>query len=194
MPIVLPPLPYALDALSPALSKECLEFHYGKHHAAYVNKLNALTENSEENNKPVEWFFTNSTGVKLNQAAQIWNHTFYWQSMRPVSGDNIPTGKIAEMINTNFGSFDKFKTEFNAAAAGHFGSGWAWLVLKADGKLSVEQSHDAMNPIIEGTGKPLIACDVWEHAYYIDYRNSRPEYLNNFWKLVNWKFAEDNLQ
>jgi Fe-Mn family superoxide dismutase len=191
MAFQLPDLPYPIDALAPHISKETLEFHYGKHHNAYVTKLNSLTEGKDLADKSLEELIKTTEGVLFNQAAQVWNHTFYWKSMNP-NGGGEPAGAVAEAINKAFGSFAEFKQKFSAAAAGHFGSGWAWLVKDAAGSLSIESTHDADTPL--RTGKtPLLTCDVWEHAYYVDYRNARPKYVEAWWNLVNWKFVEENL-
>ncbi|MGH8370598.1 MAG: superoxide dismutase [Gammaproteobacteria bacterium] len=187
---VLPELPYAMDALAPHISKETLEFHYGKHHKAYVDKLNSLIPGTEFENAGLEDIVKKAKGVMFNQAAQIWNHTFYWHSLSPKGGSE-PSGKLADAIKQSFGSFDAFKKEFSDKAAGQFGSGWAWLVKKTDGKLAVVQTGNADTPLT-GSDKPLLTCDVWEHAYYIDYRNARPKYIEAWWKLVNWEFAARN--
>jgi len=191
MAFTLPELPYAKDALAPHISAETLEFHHGKHHAAYVAKLNALTEGTDNAGKSLEELIKSTSGGLFNQAAQVWNHTFYWHSMSP-NGGGAPSGKIADAINEAFGSFDAFKEKFTAEAAGHFGSGWAWLVKDADGKLSITSTHDAGNPMTDGL-TPIITCDVWEHAYYVDQRNARPKYIEAWWNLVNWDFANANL-
>lgn len=190
MAFTLPPLPWAEDALAPHISKETIQFHYGKHHAGYVTKLNAAVEGKPEASMSLDELVKTAQGGMFNNAAQIWNHTFYWKSMAPNAGGD-PSGPIAEQINKDFGSFAEFKNQFSAAAAGHFGSGWAWLV-KKDGQLKIEQTHDAGNPLRDGTGVPLLTCDVWEHAYYIDYRNLRPEYIKAWWNLINWNFANEN--
>ena len=187
----LPKLPYALDALSPHLSGETLEFHYGKHHKAYVDKLNSLIPGSGFENASLEDIVRKSAGNILNQAAQAWNHTFYWHSMDP-KGGGAPKGPLAEAINKAFGSFEAFKKDFSDKAAGLFGSGWAWLARKPDGRLAVLQTSNAGNPLASGD-RPLLVCDVWEHAYYIDYRNARPKYIEAWWRLVNWEFATANL-
>jgi Fe-Mn family superoxide dismutase len=180
----LPELPYALDALAPTISKETLEFHYGKHHQTYVTNLNNLIKGTEFENASLEEIVKKSSGGIFNNAAQVWNHTFYWFGLSP-NGGGEPTGALAEAINAKWGSFDEFKKAFNAVAAGTFGSGWAWLVKAADGSLELVSTSNAATPLT--TDKtPLLTCDVWEHAYYIDYRNSRPNYLEGFWKLVNW--------
>jgi len=191
MAFTLPPLPYALDALAPHISKETLEYHYGKHHAAYVNNLNNLVKGTENESKSLEEIIKNSSGGLFNNAAQVWNHTFYWNSMSP-NGGGEPTGKVLDAINAKWGSFDAFKEEFNKAAAGNFGSGWTWLVKKTDGSLDIVNTDDAETPITTDD-VPLMTCDVWEHAYYIDYRNARPQYLEKFWNLVNWDFVASNL-
>ncbi len=180
----LPELPYALDALAPTISKETLEFHYGKHHQTYVTNLNNLIKGTEFENASLEEIVKKSSGGIFNNAAQVWNHTFYWFGLSP-NGGGEPTGALAEAINAKWGSFDEFKNAFNAVAAGTFGSGWAWLVKAADSSLDLVSTSNAATPLT--TDKtPLLTCDVWEHAYYIDYRNSRPNYLEGFWKLVNW--------
>ena len=186
----LPPLPYEMDALAPTISKETLEYHYGKHHKAYVDKLNELIPGTEFENASLEEIVKKSDGVMFNQAAQIWNHTFYWNSLTP--GGSEPTGAVLEGINKKWGSVDKFKEEFNKSAAGNFGSGWTWLVKKTDGSLDIVNTSNAKTPLTTDD-VPLLTCDVWEHAYYIDYRNARPKYLESFWKLANWDFASKNL-
>jgi superoxide dismutase, Fe-Mn family len=189
----LPPLPYSLDALEPHISKETLEYHYGKHHKTYVDNLNKIAEgNADVAAKSVdELVKTAPKGPVFNNAAQIWNHTFYWNSLSPRGGGR-PTGALAAQIDRDFGSFDSFKEKFTAAAQGHFGSGWAWLVKSDDGKLKIVDTHDAGNPIRDGTGNPLLTIDVWEHSYYISYRNARPKYIDAFWNVVNWEFASKN--
>ncbi|MBU3563711.1 superoxide dismutase [Polynucleobacter sp. Tro8-14-1] len=186
----LPQLPYALDALAPYISKETLEYHYGKHHQAYVTNLNNLIKGTEFENSSLEDIIKKSTGGVFNNAAQVWNHTFYWSSMKP-NGGGAPSGPLADAINTKWGSFDKFKEEFTKCAVGTFGSGWAWLVKKADGSLDLASTSNATTPITTDA-KPLMTCDVWEHAYYIDTRNARPKYVENFWNVVNWDFASQN--
>jgi Fe-Mn family superoxide dismutase len=192
MPFELPALPYEKNALAPAISAETLEFHYGKHHQRYVTVLNDLTKDTPHATKSLEQLMKErpSPGI-FNNAAQIWNHTFYWHSLSPKGGGQ-PTGKLADAIKASFGSFEDFQKQFTQAATTHFGSGWAWLVKKADGKLAVAQSHDAECPLTSGE-TPLLTCDVWEHAYYIDYRNNRAGYVESWWKLVNWDFATKNL-
>ncbi len=190
MAIELPPLPYADTALAPHISKETLEFHYGKHHRAYVTKLNELIANTPLEGKSLEDIVRNSSGPTFNNAAQVWNHTFYWHSMKP-NGGGKPTGAIAQAINESFGSYDDFRKQFADAGATQFGSGWAWLV-KDGGKLKVVKTPNAETPLTT-SAKPLLTMDVWEHAYYIDYRNLRPKFVETFLdKLVNWKFAEAN--
>jgi len=190
MAITLPDLPYSKDALAPHISQETLEFHYGKHHAGYVNKLNAAIEADGSLDKPLEDLVRNQTGKIFNLAAQIHNHTFYWNSLNP-SGGGEPNGAIADAINASFGSFADFKNQFSAAAGGHFGSGWAWVVKDGD-KLAIVDTHDAGTPLTSAA-TPILTCDVWEHAYYIDYRNARPKYIEAWWNLVNWDFANKNL-
>ncbi len=191
MTFELPALPYEMDALAPHISKETLEYHYGKHHKAYVNNLNNLTANTEFENADLVDIMKKAEGGIFNNAAQIWNHTFYWHSLSP-NGGGQPSGELAEKINADFGSFEDFKAAFTKAAATLFGSGWAWLVKNNDGKLEIVQTSNAGNPILDGK-TPLLTCDVWEHAYYIDTRNDRGAYLKNFWEIVNWDFATKNL-
>ena len=190
MAFELPPLPYAKDALAPTISEETLEFHYGKHHNTYVVNLNKLVEGTEFADMSLEEVVMKSSGGMFNNAAQIWNHTFYWNSMSP-NGGGEPTGDLANAINEAFGSFEEFKTQFAQSAATNFGSGWTWLVKNKDGKLEIFNTSNAGCPLTEGL-TPLMTVDVWEHAYYIDYRNARPAYLEAFWKLVNWEFAAKN--
>jgi Fe-Mn family superoxide dismutase len=187
----LPALPYAMDALAPIISKETLEFHYGKHHQAYVTNLNNLIPGTEFESASLEEIVKKSSGGIFNNAAQVWNHTFYWNSMAPNAGGE-PTGKLADAINAKWGSVAAFKEAFNKSAAGNFGSGWTWLVKKADGSLDIVNTSNAATPLTT-TDVALLTCDVWEHAYYIDYRNARPKYLESFWNLVNWSFAAKNL-
>ena len=191
MAFTLPELPFAKDALAPHISAETLDFHHGKHHAAYVNKLNELVgADASLAGKSLEDLIRTSSGPVFNQAAQIWNHTFYWHSMRP-GGGGEPTGAVGDAIAKHFGSFGDFKTKFSATAVGHFGSGWAWLVKVGD-RLEIAQSHDAGNPMTEGK-TPLLTCDVWEHAYYVDYRNARAKYVEAWWNLVNWEHVAKGL-
>ncbi|MBF6616050.1 superoxide dismutase [Fe] [Pollutimonas thiosulfatoxidans] len=191
MAFTLPPLPYAMDALAPTISKETLEFHYGKHHQAYVTNLNNLIAGTEFESAALEDIIKKSSGGVFNNAAQVWNHTFYWSSLSP-NGGGEPTGKLLEGINAKWGSVDAFKEAFNKSAAGNFGSGWTWLVKKSDGSLDIVNTSNAATPLTT-SDVPLLTCDVWEHAYYIDYRNARPKYLESFWKLANWEFAAANL-
>lgn len=189
---VLPALPYAKDALAPHISVETLDFHYGKHHATYVTKLNGLIEGTEYSDASLEEIITKGqAGPVFNNAAQIWNHTFYWNSMSP-DGGGEPTGDLLEGINKAFGNVEAFKEEFSNSAINNFGSGWTWLVKKSDGSLAIVNTSNAACPLTDGD-TPLLTCDVWEHAYYIDYRNVRPDYLKAFWALVNWDFAASNL-
>lgn len=183
----LPELPYAKDALVPHLSAETIEYHYGKHHAAYVTNLNKLIPGTEFENLSLEEIVKKSSGAIFNNAAQVWNHTFYWNCLSPKGGGE-PSGALAAAIATAFGSFAQFKEKFTSTAVGTFGSGWAWLVRDADGKLAIESTSNAGCPLTAGK-KPLLTCDVWEHAYYIDYRNLRPKYVEAFWNLVNWPFV-----
>jgi len=192
MPFELPKLPYALDALAPTLSKETLEHHYGKHHNAYVTNLNKLLEGKPEANKPLEEIIRSSEGGVFNNAAQVWNHTFYWHCLKPGGGGN-PTGDLAQAIARDFGSLDKFKEEFTNAAVTQFGSGWAWLVLDA-GIMKVTRTSNADLPLKHGQ-VALLTIDVWEHAYYIDYRNLRAKYVEEVLKnLTNWEFVAENLR
>ncbi len=192
MPFSLPPLPYPKNALAPHLSDETLDFHYGKHHQAYVTNLNKLIEGTPLAAKSLEEIIKTSEGGVFNNAAQVWNHTFYWQSMKPAGG-GAPTGDLAAAIARDFGSFDKFVEQFTNAGVTQFGSGWAWLVLDR-GKLSVTKTGNADLPLVHGQ-TPLLTMDVWEHAYYIDYRNARPKYIETFLRnLVNWDFALANLK
>jgi Fe-Mn family superoxide dismutase len=183
----LPALPYAKNALEPYISAETLEYHYGKHHQTYVTNLNNLIAGTEFENLPLEDLIRKSSGGIFNNAAQVWNHTFYWNSLKPNGGD-APTGALADAINSAFGSFEQFKEEFTKCAVTTFGSGWAWLVKNADGSLSLVSTSNAGCPLTTGQ-TPILTCDVWEHAYYIDYRNARPKYVEAFWSLVNWEFA-----
>jgi Fe-Mn family superoxide dismutase len=190
--IELPELPYALNALEPYISQETLEYHYGKHHKAYVDKTNSLIEGTEFENLPLEDIVRKAKGGLFNQAAQVWNHTFYWNSMNP-NGGGEPTGAVADAIRDSFGSFEDFKKQFNEKTAANFASGWGWLVKKADGSLDILETDDAETALTDTSVTPLLTCDVWEHAYYIDYRNARPKYLENWWNVVNWEFANKNL-
>jgi Fe-Mn family superoxide dismutase len=187
----LPNLPFDMDALSPSISRETLEFHHGKHHAAYVANLNKLIPGTEFETMPLEDIVKKASGGIFNNAAQIWNHTFYWNSLSP-SGGGEPKGAAGKAISDNFGSFVKFREEFTKAAMSTFGSGWVWLIKNNDGKLTIESTGNAGTPLKDNK-KAVLACDVWEHAYYIDYRNNRAAYVEAFWKLVNWAFVEQNL-
>jgi Fe-Mn family superoxide dismutase len=180
----LPKLPYALDALEPYISKRTMEFHYGKHHQAYVTNLNKLIAGTEYENSSLEDIIRKAGGGIFNNGAQVWNHTFYWNCMKPKGGGE-PTGKLADAVVKNFGSFTEFKEKFSTAAATLFGSGWAWLVKKPDGSLVITQESNAGNPLKTGD-QPLLTCDVWEHAYYLDKQNLRPGYIADFWNLLDW--------
>ena len=186
----LPPLPYALDALAPHISKETLEYHYGKHHQTYVTNLNNQIKGTDFAEKSLEEIIKTSSGGVFNNAAQVWNHTFYWNCMKP-NGGGAPSGATADAINAKWGSFDKFKEEFTKSSLANFGSGWTWLVKKADGSVDIVNTSNAATPLTT-TDKPLLTCDVWEHAYYIDYRNARAKYVETFWGLVNWDFVAQN--
>ncbi|MBA2656812.1 MAG: superoxide dismutase [Tatlockia sp.] len=193
MAFTLPALPYAMDALEPQISKETLEYHYGKHHSGYVNNLNKLVANTEYENLSLEEVIKKSkSGGIFNNAAQVWNHSFYWNCLSPEGGDE-PRGKLADAITKTFGSFNAFQEQFTQAAIATFGSGWAWLVNDNAGELKIISTSNAGTPMAEGL-HALMTCDVWEHAYYIDYRNARPEYLKAFWSLVNWDFVAANLR
>lgn len=186
----LPALPYPMDALEPTISRETLEFHYGKHHQAYVTNLNNLIADSEFENAALEEIVMKASGGTFNNAAQVWNHTFYWNGLSP-DGGGAPTGALADAISSTFGSFDAFKEKFAQSAVGNFGSGWTWLVKNSDGGLEIVNTSNAANPMTNGM-TPLLTIDVWEHAYYIDYRNARPKYLSAVWDIVNWDFAGAN--
>ena len=187
MAIELPALPYDRTALEPQISAETIDFHYSKHHQTYVTNLNNLIAGTEFESADLETIVRKSQGGLFNNAAQVWNHSFYWNCLKP-NGGGAPTGKLAEAIDAAFGSFDAFKAEFTKTAIGTFGSGWAWLVQRADGSLALVSTSNAATPLT-GTDKPLLTCDVWEHAYYVDYRNARPKYVEAFWNLVNWDFV-----
>ncbi len=191
MAIELPPLPWARDALAPHISAETIDFHYGKHHQAYVTNLNNQITGTELERLSLEEIIRKSSGGMFNNAAQIWNHTFYWNCLAPNAGGE-PSGKLADAINKAFGSFAKFKEEFTKTSTGTFGSGWGWLVQRPDGDLALASTSNAATPLT-GSDRALLTCDVWEHAYYIDYRNARPKYLEAFWNLVNWKFVESQM-
>jgi len=187
----LPPLPYAQDALEPVISAETISYHYGKHHQTYVTKLNGLIPGTEFENMSLEDTIRKSDGGVFNNAAQIWNHTFYWNCLRSPRDDNAPSGALADAIDKAFGSFDAFKEQFATNAANNFGSGWTWLVRKADGGLAIANTSNAGTPLTSDA-KPLLTVDVWEHAYYIDYRNARPDYVAALWQLINWDFVAEN--
>ncbi|MEN8778896.1 MAG: superoxide dismutase [Fe] [Glaciecola sp.] len=191
MAFELPALPYEKNALEPHISAETLDFHHGKHHATYVAKLNGLVEGTELAEKSLEEIIKSSDGGVFNNAAQIWNHTFYWNSLSP-NGGGEPTGELADAINAKWGSFADFKAAFNDKAVNNFGSSWTWLVKTADGTLDIVNTSNAGTPITDDL-VPLLTVDLWEHAYYIDYRNVRPNYLEGFWALANWEFAAANL-
>jgi Fe-Mn family superoxide dismutase len=191
MAIELPALPYAKDALAPHISPETLEYHYGKHHQTYVTNTNNLIANTADADKSLEEIVKSAQGGLFNNAAQVWNHTFYWRSLKPQGGGQ-PTGAIATAINDSFGGYDAFRKEFVAAATTQFGSGWAWIVSEA-GKLKIVKTPNAETPLTSAA-KPILTIDVWEHAYYIDYRNARPKYIDTYLDhLVNWDFANANL-
>lgn len=186
----LPALPYAMDALQPHISKETLEYHYGKHHQTYVTNLNNLIKGTEFENATLEEIIRKASGGVFNNAAQVWNHSFYWNCLTPKSS-GAPSGALADAINAKWSSFDKFKEEFTKSALGNFGSGWTWLVKKADGSVDIVNTSNAATPLT-GADTPLLTCDVWEHAYYIDYRNARAKYVESFWNLANWDFVAKN--
>lgn len=190
MAFELPDLPYAKTALEPHISSETLEYHHGKHHATYVTKLNGLIPGTEFEGKSLEDIIKSSSGGVFNNAAQIWNHTFYWNSLSP-NGGGEPTGALADAITAKWGSFEEFQKAFNEKAVNNFGSSWTWLVKNSDGSLDIVNTSNAGTPITEGQ-TPVITVDLWEHAYYIDYRNARPKYLEAFWALANWEFAAEN--
>ncbi|KTA78957.1 superoxide dismutase [Fe] [Aeromonas salmonicida] len=192
MAFELPALPYAINALEPHISQETLEYHHGKHHNTYVVNLNNLVPGTEFAGKSLEEIIKTSTGGIFNNAAQIWNHTFYWHCLSP-NGGNEPTGALADAINKAFGSFAEFKDAFTKSAIGNFGSSWTWLVKKADGSLAIVNTSNAGCPLTEAGTTPLLTVDLWEHAYYIDFRNLRPKYMETFWTLVNWEFVAKNL-
>ncbi|EGN74398.1 superoxide dismutase [Idiomarina sp. A28L] len=191
MSFELPALPYEKNALEPHISAETLEYHYGKHHQTYVDKLNGLVEGSEFAGKSLEEIVKTSSGGVFNNAAQIWNHTFYWHCLSP-NGGGKPTGALAEAIDKKWGSFDKFKEAFTTSAVNNFGSSWTWLVKTKDGGVDIVNTSNAATPITDENTIPVLTVDLWEHAYYIDYRNARPKYMDAFWSLVNWEFASKN--
>ncbi|MGL6368512.1 superoxide dismutase [Fe] [Aeromonas hydrophila] len=192
MAFELPALPYAINALEPHISQETLEYHHGKHHNTYVVNLNNLVPGTEFEGKSLEEIIKTSTGGIFNNAAQIWNHTFYWHCLSP-NGGGEPTGALADAITKAFGSFAEFKDAFTKSAIGNFGSSWTWLVKKADGSLAIVNTSNAGCPLTEADTTPLLTVDLWEHAYYIDFRNLRPKYMETFWTLVNWEFVAKNL-
>lgn len=195
MAFTLPPLPYDVAALAPHISAETLQFHHGKHHAGYVKKLNDLVKGTEYEAIALEDVIRRSSGGIFNNAAQVWNHTFYFKCMKPQTdgGGKEPQGALRDALMKKWTSYDKFKEEFSQVAAGHFGSGWAWLNYNKQKKeLEIQQTHDAGNPLTETNQVPLLCCDVWEHAYYIDRRNDRGAYIKAWWEVVNWAFAEQN--
>jgi len=187
MAIELPALPFAREALEPHISGETIDFHYGKHHKTYVDNLNKMIEGTELDSLTLEEIVRKAEGAMFNNAAQVWNHTFYWNCLSPEGGGK-PTGALAKSIDEAFGSFEAFVEQFTKTAIGTFGSGWAWLVQRTDGTLAIISTSNAATPMT-GEDKALMTCDVWEHAYYIDYRNARPKYLDAFWKLANWEFV-----
>lgn len=191
MAFELPALPYEQNALEPHISAETLEFHYGKHHKTYVDKLNGLVAGTDMENASLEDVVKNSEGGVFNNAAQIWNHTFYWNCLSP-NGGGEPTGAVADAINAAFGSFAEFKEQFTNSAINNFGSSWTWLVQNADGSIAIQNTSNAGCPLTDGV-TPLLTVDLWEHAYYIDYRNARPKYMEAFWSLVNWDFVASNM-
>ncbi|HEY9142923.1 MAG: superoxide dismutase [Fe] [Pseudomonadota bacterium] len=191
MAIELPALPYDRAALEPHISAETIDFHYGKHHQTYVTNLNKMIEGTEFESMDLEAIIRKSQGGMFNNAAQVWNHTFYWNCLSP-NGGGEPTGALAEAINKAFGSFAQFKEQFSQTAITTFGSGWGWLVQRPDGSLALVSTPNAATPLT-GSDKPLLTCDVWEHAYYIDYRNARPKYVEAFWNLVNWDFVASQM-
>lgn len=190
MAFELPPLPYADNALEPTISAETISFHYGKHHQSYVTNLNNLVPGTEFENASLEDIIMKASGGIFNNAAQIWNHTFYWNGLTP-NGKDAVSGDLATAIDAAFGSFAEFKAKFSTSAATNFGSGWTWLVKNADGSLEIVNTSNAGSPLTAGQ-TPLLTCDVWEHAYYIDFRNARPKYVESFWGLVNWDFVAEN--
>ncbi|UBH29214.1 superoxide dismutase [Fe] [Aeromonas enteropelogenes] len=192
MAFELPALPYAINALEPHISQETLEYHHGKHHNTYVVNLNNLVPGTEFEGKSLEEIIKTSSGGIFNNAAQIWNHTFYWHCLSP-NGGGEPTGALADAITKSFGSFAEFKDAFTKSAIGNFGSSWTWLVKKADGSLAIVNTSNAGCPLTEAGTIPLLTVDLWEHAYYIDFRNLRPKYMETFWALVNWEFVAKNL-
>ena len=191
MAFELPALPYAQNALEPHISAETLEYHYGKHHKTYVDKLNGLVDGTDLASKTLEDVVKSSEGGVFNNAAQIWNHSFYWNCLSP-NGGGTASGALAQAIDASFGSYDAFKEKFTNSAINNFGSSWTWLVKKADGSLDIVNTSNAATPLTDTSVTPLLTVDLWEHAYYIDYRNTRPKYMEAFWSLVNWEFANAN--
>lgn len=190
MAFELPALPYPKTALEPHISQETLDYHYGKHHMTYVVKLNGLIENTDMADKSLEEIIKTSSGPVFNNAAQVWNHTFFWNCLSP-NGGSQPSGSLADAINKAFGSYEEFVAKFTDMAVNNFGSSWTWLVKNADGSVEIVNTSNAANPLTTEQ-KPLLTCDLWEHAYYIDYRNVRPDYMKAFWSLINWEFAQAN--
>lgn len=195
MAFELPMLPFEKDALMPVMSVETLEFHYGKHHRAYVEKLNQLVRGTEVEKLPLEELIRKASGPVFNNAAQVWNHTFFWNCLVPQKKAQAhpPSGALKDAFHQTFGSVEKFQTEFESAATNQFGSGWAWLVKTVQGSLAIRATSNAENPIKQGE-VPLLTCDVWEHAYYIDYRNERARFVKSVWNLVNWNFVQENFR
>jgi Fe-Mn family superoxide dismutase len=192
MPHQLPELPYAKNALEPHMSRETLDYHHGKHHATYVEKLNGLIEGSEFADMPLQELVVKASGGIFNNAAQAWNHAFFWHCLSP-KGGGAPNGQLARAIERDFGDFDAFRDQFSQALTTLFGSGWVWLAKAEDGLLSIESRSNAGNPMTDGK-TPILTCDVWEHAYYIDYRNAKAKYVDAFWHLTNWGFAAENYE
>jgi Fe-Mn family superoxide dismutase len=192
MAFELPALPYERDALAPHISAETIDYHYGKHHNTYVEKLNGMVPGTEFEGKSLEEVIKTSSGGVFNNAAQIWNHSFYWECLSP-NGGGEANGAVAKAIEAAFGSFADFKKAFTDAAVGNFGSGWTWLVKNSDGSVAIVNTSNAETPLTDSSVTPLLTVDVWEHAYYIDYRNARPKYMDAFWALVNWDFVNKNL-
>jgi Fe-Mn family superoxide dismutase len=191
MPFELPELPYPRDALAPQISKETLDYHYGKHHQSYLKKLNDQVSGSKFEGKSLEDIVRTSSGKLFNNAAQVWNHSFYWNCLSP-QGGGAANGPIAPAIEETFGAFDEFRDKFTRSATGNFGSGWTWLIKNGDGTLAIVNTSNANTPLTDPAVTPVLTVDVWEHAYYIDYRNGRPKYLEAFWALVNWEFVNSN--
>ncbi len=189
---ILEALPYAKNALEPHISERTLDFHYGKHHQTYVDNLNKLIENTDFENLPLEAIVKTSQGGIFNNAAQVWNHTFYWNCLTP-NPKSEPTGNLMDAIVRDFGTFADFKAEFSKQATGLFGSGWLWLVKNSDNKLEIVAKTNAGNPLTEGKS-PIMVIDVWEHAYYLDKQNARAKYIESYWEIVNWEFAEKNFE